>query len=89
MNSARCFRVLLLFHAEVWRKVLFMNTINICFGVFVLLISMVAVFRLYRIRIAQRHIAGYGSQTMCPFCGSITARSEAHCLHCGKSLRDA
>lgn len=66
-----------------------MNTINICFGVFVVLISMVALFRLYRIRVAHPHIEGYGSQTMCSSCGSITARSKAHCLHCGKPLRDA
>lgn len=66
-----------------------MNTINICFGVFVVLISMVSLFRLYRIRMAPPHVAVYGSQTMCPSCGSITARSKAKCLHCGKRLRDA
>jgi len=31
-------------------------------------------------------IAGFGSQRMCPSCGSITSRSKAFCLECGKSL---
>jgi uncharacterized paraquat-inducible protein A len=66
----------------------FMNTIDVCFGVFVFLVSTVALFRLYRIRMADPHIATYGSQTMCPSCGSITARSKAHCLRCGKPMRE-
>lgn len=66
-----------------------MNAINICFIVFVAVTSMVALLRLYRIRTAGIQIPGYGSQTVCPACGSITARSEAHCLHCGKPLRAA
>jgi hypothetical protein len=65
-----------------------MNAVNICFGVFVVLISMVALIRLYRLYVAEPHVAGYRSQTMCPFCGAITARSKAHCLHCGKPLLD-
>jgi len=31
-------------------------------------------------------IAGFGSQRMCPSCGSITSRSNAFCLACGKSF---
>ena len=71
------------------RRRLSMNAINICFIVFVAVTSMVALLRLHRIRTAGTQIPGYGSQTMCPACGAITARSEAHCLHCGKPLRTA
>jgi hypothetical protein len=69
------------------RKVAFVNVINICFGLFFVLISVVALLRLYKLHVAEPRVAGYGSQTMCPSCGSITARSKAHCLHCGKPLR--
>jgi uncharacterized OB-fold protein len=48
---------------------------------------MVALFQIYRLHAAQPQVAGYGSQTMCPSCGSITARSKEHCLHCGEPLR--
>jgi hypothetical protein len=57
-----------------------MNTINICFGVFVVLISMVALFRLYRIRMAQPHIAGHRSQTICSSRGSIYGTVESTLL---------
>jgi hypothetical protein len=64
-----------------------MNIVNICFGVLAVLITMVALFQIYRLHAAQPQVAGYGSQTMCPSCGSITARSKEHCLHCGEPLR--
>jgi hypothetical protein len=70
-------------------KGVFMNTSTICFIVFVALISMVALFRIYRMRTPRMLVASYRSQTMCPACGAITARSEIHCLHCGKPLHAA
>jgi predicted amidophosphoribosyltransferase len=66
-----------------------MNAINICFGVFAVLVSMIALRRLYGIWMARPRIAGYGSQTMCRSCGSITPRSKAYCLQCGKPLAAA
>lgn len=63
-----------------------MNALNICFGIFMVVVSMVALLRIYKLHVAQRHVAGYRSQTMCRSCGSITARSKAYCLHCGKAL---
>ena len=65
-----------------------MTTINVCFGVFFVLVSLVALLRLYKLHTAEPRIAAYGSQTICPSCGSITARSKAHCQRCGKPLRD-
>lgn len=69
-----------------------MSAINIAFAVFVIGISLVAILRLYRIRRTRMNSAMevelYGSQTMCPACGAITARSKTNCLHCGKPMRD-
>jgi len=70
------------------------NANNIGFAIFVVLISLVAILRLYRIRRARMKLnlgmemAPYGSQIMCPACGSITARAKAYCLHCGKLMRE-
>ncbi|HET9183457.1 MAG TPA: hypothetical protein VFP59_15075 [Candidatus Angelobacter sp.] len=70
-----------------------MSANNIGFAIFVVLISLVAIVRLYRIRRMKMNlafeVARYGSQTMCPACGAITARAKAYCLHCGKRLRDS
>ena len=67
-----------------------MSTNDIAFAVFVALISLAAILRLYRIRGAKLNSAMevrlYGSQTMCPACGAITDRSATHCLHCGKPM---
>ncbi len=69
-----------------------MSANDIGFAIFVVVISLAAILRLYRIsRIKMNlamEVAHYGSQTMCPACGSITARAKAYCLHCGKRLRD-
>lgn len=69
-----------------------MSANDIGFAIFVILISLITAFRLYRIRRTKMNgvmkISHYGSQTMCPACGSITARAKAYCLHCGKRLRD-
>jgi len=51
-----------------------MIALNICFGLLVALISIFALLRLYRIRMGQKYIASYRSQTMCRSCGSITPR---------------
>jgi formate dehydrogenase maturation protein FdhE len=69
-----------------------MSANDIGFVIFVLLISVAAILRLYRIRRAKINLATevvqYGSQTICPACGSITARAKAYCLHCGKRVRE-
>ena len=69
-----------------------MSANNIGFAIFVVVISLAAILRLYRIRRARMNlgmeVAAYGSQTVCPACGSITARAKTYCLHCGKPLRD-
>ena len=74
------------------RKVLIVSANDIGFAIFVVLISLVAIVRLYRIRRTKMNLpieaARYGSQLICPACGSITARAKAYCLHCGKRLRD-
>ena len=66
-----------------------MDSSTIWISVFVGLISMVAMYRIYRMRTVRAQVASYRSQTMCPSCGSITARYKANCLHCGKPLRAA
>jgi len=63
-----------------------MSAINICFGVFVALISLFALRQLRRINAHQPQVAAYGSQRMCRACGSVTPRSEDCCLQCGKQL---
>ena len=69
-----------------------MSVNNIGFAIFVFVISLAAILRLYRIRRMKMNlamqVAPHGPQTMCPACGSITARAKAYCLHCGKQLRD-
>jgi len=75
--------------AQHWKGVVSMNTSTICFIVFVAFISMVALLRIYRMKLPRLQMASYRSQTMCPACGSITARSEIHCQHCGKPRRVA
>jgi len=67
----------------------FMDLSTIWIGAFVALISMVAMYRIYRMRTVRMQVASYRSQTMCPSCGSITARYKVSCLHCGKPLRSA
>lgn len=67
-------------------KVLCMNVINMFFGVFVALISMLALWHLYGIGRARPQTARYGSQRMCRSCGAITPRSKACCVQCGKPL---
>jgi len=52
-----------------------MNTSTICFIAFITLISTIALLRIYRMRPPQMRVASYRSQTMCPACGAITARS--------------
>lgn len=54
---------------------------------FIALVSMVAMVRLYGMRTGWIQAASHRSQTMCPSCQCITARSKANCLHCGKPLR--
>jgi hypothetical protein len=70
----------------------FVSANNIGFAIFVIVISLAAIVRLYRIRRIKMNlameVATYGSQIMCPACGSITARAKAYCLHCGKQLPD-
>jgi predicted amidophosphoribosyltransferase len=61
-----------------------MNAIDIGFALYVALISIVALLRLYSIRKTQKNVASYGSQRMCRACGSITPRVEAYCRQCGK-----
>ena len=65
---------------------------DIGLAVFVAVISLAAILRLFRIRRTRLNLAMeaalYGSQTMCPVCGSITAREKAYCLHCGERVRD-
>jgi len=69
-----------------------MRANDIALAAFVVVISLAAIVRLYRIRKTKMNLAvevtPYGSQTMCPACGSITARSKTHCLHCGKAMPD-
>ena len=67
----------------------FMDTSTVCLSVFVGLISMVAMFRIYKMNSFRVKVVGYRSQTMCHACHAITARAEANCQHCGKPLRKA
>jgi hypothetical protein len=60
-----------------------MNATNFCFG---LLIGLFTILLFHRIHKLKPHIAGHGSQRMCPSCGLITSRLRACCLECGKSL---
>ena len=53
---------------------------------FSLLIALFTILLLHRMHKLKPRIAGYGSQTMCPFCGLITSRLKACCLECGESL---
>ena len=67
-------------------KVLCMNVINVFFGVFVALVSMLALWHLHLWK-ERPQIARYGSQRMCRACGAITPRSKARCVQCGKPLK--
>jgi len=64
-----------------------MDPSTICLSVFVALISMVAMFRIYKMNSFRMRVASYRSQTMCHACHAITPRAEANCLRCGKPLR--
>jgi uncharacterized paraquat-inducible protein A len=66
-----------------------MDPSTVCLSVFVAVISTAAMFRIYKMRTIGVKVASYRSQTMCPACHAITARSEANCLRCGKPLRAA
>ncbi len=70
-------------------KVVCMDPSTVCLSVFVAVISTVAMFRIYKMRTVSVKVASYRSQTMCPACHAITARSEENCLRCGKPLRAA
>jgi predicted RNA-binding Zn-ribbon protein involved in translation (DUF1610 family) len=65
---------------------------DIGFVIFIVSITLAAILRLYRIRRTKMNlaieVAHYGTQIMCPACGSITVRAKAYCLHCGKRVRD-
>lgn len=37
----------------------------------------------------EAHDGDFASQRVCPFCGLITPRFEAHCLECGEALKAA
>ncbi len=60
-----------------------MSAMGISLG---LLIAVFAILLLYKIRGLKPQVAGYRLQRMCPFCGLITSRVEAHCLECGRPL---
>jgi predicted amidophosphoribosyltransferase len=64
-----------------------MDPSTVCLSVFVALISMVAMFRIYKMNSFRIRVVGYRSQTMCHACHAITARAEANCQRCGKPLR--
>jgi hypothetical protein len=59
------------------------NPTSIALGMLLVLLT---VLLLYRMRRLKPQIAGYGTQTMCPFCGLITSRLKESCMECGKSL---
>jgi predicted amidophosphoribosyltransferase len=60
-----------------------MNAINVSFGLFIALFTIVLFYRMRKLR---PQIAGYGTQRMCPSCGLITSRLKTCCSECGKSL---
>jgi uncharacterized paraquat-inducible protein A len=64
-----------------------MDQSTVYLGVFVALISSVALFRIYKMRTVGVKVANSRSQTMCPACHAITARAEENCMRCGKPLR--
>jgi uncharacterized paraquat-inducible protein A len=64
-----------------------MDPSTVCLSVFVALISMVAMFRIFKLKTFRLKEASYRSQTMCHACHAITSRAEANCLRCGKPLR--
>jgi positive regulator of sigma E activity len=66
-----------------------MDQSTIYLSIFVALISMVAMIRIYGMRTGRIAVVSHQSQTMCPSCHSITARSKVNCLHCGKPLHGA
>jgi predicted amidophosphoribosyltransferase len=65
------------------RRVVFVNPTSIALGMLLVLLT---VLLLYKMRKLKPQIAGYGTQTMCPFCGLITSRLKASCMECGKPL---
>jgi len=66
-----------------------MDSSTIFLSVFVALVSMVAIYRIYSLHNTRMQVASYRSQIMCPSCGFITARYKATCLHCGKPMHAA
>jgi len=64
-----------------------MDMSTVCLSIFVGLISMVAMCRIYKMNPFRIKAVSYRSQTMCHACHAITARAEANCQRCGKPLR--
>jgi hypothetical protein len=63
-----------------------MNLFNISFAIFVVVISLFGMLRIRILHQAKAFSPGYASQRMCRACGSITPRSTAICVQCGKPL---
>jgi ABC-type branched-subunit amino acid transport system permease subunit len=66
-----------------------MDQSTIYFSIFVVLVSMVAMIRIYGTRTGRIQVAHRQTQTMCPSCHCITARSKTNCLNCGEPWRIA
>ena len=66
-----------------------MDQSTIYLSIFIALVSMIAMLRIYGMRTGRIAVMSRQSQTMCPSCHSITAKSKANCLRCGKPLRAA
>lgn len=63
-----------------------MNAIDISFGLFMVLFT---VLLLWRMRMPRLQLSEFRSQRMCPSCGLITSRFNTRCQECGKNFTTA
>lgn len=60
-----------------------MNAIDISFGLFIVLLT---ILLLRRIRMPRLQLSEFRSQRMCPSCGLITSRLNSRCQECGQTF---
>jgi hypothetical protein len=60
-----------------------MNAIDISFGLFIVLFTILLLRWMHRPRL---RLSEFRSQRMCPSCGLITSRLSPRCQECGKTF---
>jgi hypothetical protein len=70
-------------HEDLRARFLLMNALDVFIG---LLIGLLVIALLYTTRKLKTRRGAFGTQSMCPACGSITSRLKTCCLECGKLL---